>query len=272
MDESRYTDQGYLVGEQYRDGSNLRARGDLHGRFSTNPRGWMAWLFDEYLARLDAQAPLRVLEVGCGPGMQWVSQRARIPAGWQVTLTDLSAGMVAEARANLGDLPNFGFAQADAMALEMADNALDAVIANHMLYHVPDMDRALSEFARVLKPGGWLFAATNGSKHVLELRRLAEQVLPFRALWHTGQMRHFALEVAVDILLEHFDDVTMRPYIDSLRITEPDAAVAYVFSAAREADRKPAHMQALHDAVARIIRERGAFEVQKETGLLVARK
>jgi ubiquinone/menaquinone biosynthesis C-methylase UbiE len=63
--------------------------------------------------------------------------------------------MIRETRANLARLGHpFSFAQADAQALPFRDASFDAVIANHMLYHVPDISRSLGEVRRVLKPSG----------------------------------------------------------------------------------------------------------------------
>jgi len=42
------------------------------------------------------------LKLGCDPGYLWLNNRDRIPAGWSITLSDLSAGMAREARLNLG--------------------------------------------------------------------------------------------------------------------------------------------------------------------------
>jgi methylase of polypeptide subunit release factors len=80
---------------QYAKASNLNARLALHARFSTNPYGWFRWVFDRLL-ELPSQA--RVLEVGCGSGGVWMANLARIPSEWEITLTDLSEGMIAEAK------------------------------------------------------------------------------------------------------------------------------------------------------------------------------
>ena len=79
------------VRRQYHDDSNLNARSALHERFSTNPYGWHRWVFD-HLTTLPVQ--MCILELGCGPGYLWDANRDRIPAGWDLTLTDFSAGMV----------------------------------------------------------------------------------------------------------------------------------------------------------------------------------
>ncbi|MBN1964831.1 MAG: class I SAM-dependent methyltransferase, partial [Anaerolineae bacterium] len=165
------TDQDYLRGEQYKDSRNLGARAGLHQGFSTNTYGWQRWVFDQ-LENLppDAHARARVVELGCGPGWLWRENVNRVPAGWHVTLTDLSPGMIAEAQAALADSGRaFAFDVVDAQSLPYDDAALDAVVANHMLYHVPDRHRALAEIARALKPGGRLIAATNGAAHMQEL-------------------------------------------------------------------------------------------------------
>ena len=53
---------------------------------------------------------------------------------------------------------------ADAEDLPFADASYDLVAAMWMLYHVPDLDRALAEVRRVLRPGGHLLAVTNGER------------------------------------------------------------------------------------------------------------
>jgi SAM-dependent methyltransferase len=62
---------------------------------------------------------------------------------------------------------------ADVQDLPFADGAFDVVAAMWMLYHVPDLDQALSEVRRVLRPGGLFVAVTNGDQHVADLRREA---------------------------------------------------------------------------------------------------
>ena len=147
---ANYSNPDYLH-KQYGDLSNLDARVALHARFSTSPIDWQRWVFDQLALPADA----RVLELGSGPGWLWRGNVERIPAGWTVTLSDFSPGMVETARAALADSkPALRFEQIDAQAIPFEDATLDAVIANHMLYHVPDRAAALAEIRRVLVPGG----------------------------------------------------------------------------------------------------------------------
>src|SRR5262249_57472416 len=97
----------------------------------------------------------------------------RIAAGWQVLHIDASPGRAGGARANMGG-PGSSFGVVDAQWLPFQDASLDALLANHMLYHVPDRARALREFARVLKPGASLLATTNGEAHMAEIPALIE--------------------------------------------------------------------------------------------------
>jgi SAM-dependent methyltransferase len=110
--------------------------------------------------------PGRVLEVGCGPG----EAAARIHAsGAEVEAVDLSVRMVELTRAGGVDAR-----VADVQDLPFEDASFDCALAAWMLYHVPDVDRALSELARVLRPGGRLIAVTNRREHLLELARLVD--------------------------------------------------------------------------------------------------
>jgi ubiquinone/menaquinone biosynthesis C-methylase UbiE len=162
------SDPRYLLADQYRDAANLNARASLHGRFSTNPDPWHRWVFDQLALPPDG----RILELGCGPGGLWRENLDRLPAGWHLTLTDFSPGMAEEAQRGLSAVrPDIRVSVADARAIPYADSAFDAVVANHMLHHVPDRVRALDEIARVLAPGGTLYAATNGRRHLLASSR-----------------------------------------------------------------------------------------------------
>ncbi|MEZ4608117.1 MAG: class I SAM-dependent methyltransferase [Deinococcales bacterium] len=78
-------------------------------------------------------------------------------------------GNVGDLPANLQSLKGVEFLQIDAEEIPFADNSFDAVIANHMLYHVADRPKALGEIARVLKANGKLYATTVGERHMGEL-------------------------------------------------------------------------------------------------------
>ena len=167
----KFTDPQYLAKDQYKDSSNLDARIALHQKFSTNPQGWHNWVFDQLL-QLPANA--NILELGCGNAVLWKECAKRIPAGWTITLSDLSDGMLDSAWRNLVVTGrNFKFEKIDAQSIPYADETFDAVIANHMLYHVPDRRQALKEMRRVLKDDGILFAATLGKNHMREMWDLA---------------------------------------------------------------------------------------------------
>ena len=176
---SRFSDPKYLRECQYKDASNLDQRVSLHERFSTNPQGWHSWVF----AQLDPPPFANILEVGCGPGRLWAQNQSSFNSGWRVILSDFSPGMLANARERLLTLSNLSFACFDAQDPPFPAGFFDIIIANHILYHVPDVDRAIAELHRILKPGGKLIATTNGQNHLRELREFvdaANQTSPYR--------------------------------------------------------------------------------------------
>ena len=225
------TDKQYLTTRQYRDASNLTARGSLHTRFGTNPYPWFRWLFDQLLAITPAEA--RILEVGCGPAGLWIENLDRLPPGWRVTLTDLSEGMVTTSRERLeaagAPADTFTIQTADVESLPFANGAFDVAVANHMLYHVPDRPKALGELRRVLRPGGALLAATNGQENMRELDELLLGFAPDARdrEWKASFRHPFKLENGAEQLAPFFDYIEMDPYEDSLRVTDEDALVAY---------------------------------------------
>jgi len=269
------TDQEYLRNEQYRDASNLNARIALHAQYSVNPGNWHRWVFDHLLASLGTTAPRAVLEIGCGPAYLWMENMDRIPARWEATLADFSEGMIAAAQDNLADADHrFTYQVADAQELPFADASFDAVIANHMLYHVPDRPRALAQIQRVLRPEGALFAATNGVDHTKEIDELFEQFAPQSQMAGSRRMRFsdsFTLENGEAQLRQVFSSVTLDIYDDALVVTEVDPLMAYLHSTGDGAAITEEQDHALRTYLTQRIAADGAFRVTKSTGLFMAR-
>jgi ubiquinone/menaquinone biosynthesis C-methylase UbiE len=256
---------------QYKDASNLAKRGNLHARFSTNPYGWFRWLFDQY----DLPSNAKVLELGCGPAWQWQHNAERVPAGWDITLTDFSPGMIDEARRNLADVSRpFAFRVMDAQHIEFTDATFDAVFAHHMLYHVPDRARALREVRRVLKPTGMLYASTNGPEHLRELRalRLAfDQKADWRgSLGLSPDVVEFNRETGRAQLVTIFERVEWRDYPDSLAVTEPEPLADFILSAGQPASdmQRAAFVRFIE---VELTRRGGVIPITKASGVFVCR-
>ncbi|HEV2066307.1 MAG TPA: class I SAM-dependent methyltransferase, partial [Thermomicrobiales bacterium] len=250
---------------QYRDPVNLGARIDLHQRFSTNGQGWFTWLGEQ----LDLANAADVLELGCGEGGFWVANADRVPRSTTLMLTDFSPGMLAATRGRLHPiLRGARFAVVDAQAIPFADASFDVVIANHMLYHVPDLHRALREIRRVLRPDGRLHAATNGERHLTELGALIRAVgLDAERL---GIHDAFSLERGAAALNRHFVQIERRDYDDALVVTDPEAIVRYVTSTVGAMRIDGDQVEELRRLVTDSIASEGAFRITKSTGLFIA--
>ena len=239
--------------EQYAGAGNLRARITLHARFSTNPYRYPRWVFDGYDFAVDAE----VLEVGCGDGMIWGENLDRIPPGWSLTLTDLSEGMVAEARQLIGDRARYAVARVE--ELPFGDQSFDAVIANHMLFHVEDRERAFGEIRRVLRAGGVFASTTVGRNHLRELRELAPS--PPGSQFALTRER-YVIETAEAELEPFFDNVTVERYESSLRVTEAEPAVEFVRSRGGETDER---LESVRAHVSEAIARDGSFGITSDT-------
>jgi SAM-dependent methyltransferase len=245
---ARIDDPAYLRSEQYRTGENLEARTRFHERFSTNPLRWPRWVFE----RLQLPGNCRILEVGCGTADLWRENRERIPSGWKILLSDLSPGMAADVALDAQDLP-------------FPAGRFDAVIANHMLYHVPDRPRALAEIRRVLAPGGRFYAATGGRDQFRELLDLIHRFDPALRLWEGRDESSFLLETGAVQLAPWFPEVLLHRYEDTLVVTETEPLVAYVASKVSV----PAEFTRFVEAV--LERLGGKFRISKDYGLFEAR-
>lgn len=246
---------------QYRDTARLAARGRLHAKYSRID--WFAWVAE----RLDLPPGARVLDLGCGAGWFW---SGRLGAGLDVELTlcDLSAGMVRAALANLDGAAGACALVADASALPLQEGAFDAVVAMHMLYHLPDPEAGLSEIARVLKPGGRVFVTTNGADSLRRLHRLAAAAYPAPDSDPAAQV--FGIAQAEAALRERFSGVATQRCLDVLDCSDPKDVRDYLLSLpaadAATADQRAALDRLIAEAFAR---GGGRLRLEKESGLIV---
>jgi len=254
-----WLDDADALAEQYADASNLNARAALHERYSTADRDLHPWIFDQF----DLPPAARVLTLGCGPGTLWTENCERIPDGWDVTLTDFSPGMVETAREHLADCPHeFAFEVMNAEDVSFADGTFDAVTANHMLYHVPDREAAFAEIRRVLKPGGRLYASTNGESNMQALFDVMEAVAGEPLPRAAG----FSLENGAAQIEPFCERVERRTYDDRLEVTAVEPLVEYALSRDEfDASDRPALREAFAERFAD-----GVFRVEKDVGLFVA--
>ncbi len=172
-------------------------------------------------------SPRRVLEVGCGMGE--FAERLTREAGIDVAAVDLSPRMVELSRVRGVDA-----IEADVQELPFGDAKFDVVVANWVLYHVPDVDRALDEIARVLEPDGNLVAATVGPENMRELWELVGGPVTVE--------RTFDTRTGKERLERHFASVEQRDVEGTLVFPDTDAVrhfVAMTMTRAHLADQVP---------------------------------
>jgi SAM-dependent methyltransferase len=159
--------------------------------------------------------PKRVLDVGCGPGE--LTERFARELGAEVHAIDISPRMVELARSRGIDAQ-----VADAERIPFGDREFDCVFAGWVLYHVPNLDGAIAECARVLKPGGRLVASTYYETNLSELWDLIGETEPRSPL-------SFSRSNGADLLRRHFARVDQRDI--EAELVFPDAESIRTFIA-----------------------------------------
>ncbi|MBQ2954649.1 MAG: class I SAM-dependent methyltransferase [Clostridia bacterium] len=245
-----------VVAGQYATAARLNTRISIHEKYSRNQQPFGAWVTAHYALQPGEQ----VLELGCGTGSMW--RGVALPAGCHVTLTDHSAGMLDTARENTPHLAA-DYAVVDAQAIPYADATFDVVIANMMLYHVPDIARALREIRRVLKPGGRLIAATFGEHGVVQA------VAVMLGMAFDANMR-FTLQNGGAQLAEVFGDVQREVREDALDVTDVDDLIAYLRSMQQMTALADVPDERLRACFASHMRD-GVLSLPKEYGLFLCR-
>jgi len=150
------------------------------------------------------------------------------------------------------------------------DQLFDAVIANHMLYHLPDRQKALRELRRVLKKNGRLYSATVGERHMQELAALVARYDPSLAKKHDQVKNEFTLESGRAQLAKHFGNLKIHRQENNLRVDQAEPLVDYVLSSFRLGVGRESRVAFKKFVEREIARQGGSIWIGKDNGLFEA--
>ena len=167
------------------------------------------------IAAVAEVSPTRVLDAGCGRGD--IAERIANEIGASVIGLDQSERMIELTRAR-----GIEAIVGDVCRLPFERGAFECALAAWMLFHVADVDAALTELARVLEPDGRLVAATNSESSMAGLRELVGAPTPSYT---------FSVENGEEILRRHFRRVERHDAVGTIRFPDRAAVQEYVDSA-----------------------------------------
>jgi ubiquinone/menaquinone biosynthesis C-methylase UbiE len=223
IDIIKITNMEVKVKEQYKTAENLNLRGNLHS-YNVNKTDWNNWCFDQ----MQFPNTARILELGCGTGDLWCKNSPNINDTWNITLSDLSKGMLQSTKERLKGINHkFIYEEIDAQDIPYEDESFDVVIARHMLYLVPDIEKALYEIKRVLVNGGVFYATTTAHEAMAELNELVEKFDSKIGLNNNGMCYRFDDESGQVLLKKYFSEVKMDALQGRIVVHDAEPIVSY---------------------------------------------
>jgi ubiquinone/menaquinone biosynthesis C-methylase UbiE len=228
------TDKKCLTEELYATDERLAIRIRTHELYTQPQVDFTGWV----LSHIPWRGDEIVLDVGCGAGIYIEPVLARAKVGRLIS-ADLSPGMLGDvAEKKLKGQKDVSarvvLLNADVMSLPLPEACCHVVLANHMLYHVPDIEQAVAEAWRVLRPGGYFIAATNGRDSGQTLRD--EFARACSVLGHPIEVPapsiavRFSLENGRDYIAPRFPEVKQAILESYLVFPEAKPALDYLRS------------------------------------------
>lgn len=158
----------------------------------------------------------------------------------------------------------------DANDISFKQDTVDVVIANHMLYHIDDVDGVLKSVSNILKNGGKFYAATNGESNMSELWTILRNLgIERKYCIHST----FSLENGRELLEKYFQEVEMREYVDSLYIDNLEDLYYYMESLPSVQDSGIAfEKRKVLEYLESVSDENGGILLPKKVGLFVGTK
>lgn len=268
IDIIKITNMENVVREQYKTDEKLRLRNKLHS-YNINKTDWTNWCF----SKMQFPSNARILELGCGMGDFWNKNSSSIKDDWNITLSDFSEGMLNSAKENLRQIShNFSFKQIDAQDIPYKDGSFDVVIARHMLYLVPDIEKAVSEIKRVLTKGGVFYVTTNSNEAMAELNELVKKFDPKLGLHNNGMCDRFDLENGYPLLKKYFSEISLDLLEGKIIVDTAEPIVSYKASTIKGSSMLAGEKrQEFTRYVEKCIKEKGNMSITTKAGIFKAK-
>lgn len=253
-----------LIVDQYRNAKNLNVRIQLHEQFSINKINWFSWVF----SKIEFNRINRLLEIGCGNGELWKRNTVDL-RNREVFLSDISEGMLEEAKRNLTD--EYSFMCFNCEQTPFKKNFFDAVIGCHVLFYVNNIDKCLEEIVRILKNDGVLYATTYSKNHMKEITRLVKEFDESITLSTFPLYEKFGIENGEQILSEYFLKIERYDYFDKLVVTKTKPIVDYILSChGNQNEIISTRYEEFYEYIEDVLKKEGRIEITKEVCLFRA--
>ena len=251
------------VRNQYNTVEKLNTRISIHSKYSTNRQGFGSWITSHYRIR----EGMSLLELGCGTGDMWAGKQDIIKRCSSFVLSDFSDGMLHNAKETLRDYTGIDYRIIDIQDILYEDCSFDIVIANMMLYHVPDLAKGLREVSRVLKDDGTFYCATYGENGMMAY--ISSLFRDYRV--QNQVSKNFTLQNGEEKLSPFFSEIHRDLYEDALEVTDVEDMVDYIFSLTGMTDLRKIPRDEVRKVLENNMRN-GILYVPKEYGLFIAKK
>jgi len=171
----------------------------------------------------------RVLDVGCGNGDLLISLRKSSFTG-ELFGMDLSEGIMQKGtKQSIEEGLNIIFKAADAESLPFKDEFFDVIIAKHMLYHVPNVQKAVNEVYRCLKKGGCYIVTLNSKNQKPKLAEY-EQFIKRKYEFSIKHGDHFLVTENISGFLTKFKKVETIHFENKIELRDPSPFIDYIAS------------------------------------------
>lgn len=265
------TNMEHNLVEQYKTSANLDIRMKLHNMYSENKIGWFLWLY----VQIDFGNAEHILEIGCGNGALWKHADKKNLLGKTICLSDISKGMIEDAKELLESEKNdlFQYKVCDMEQLPFEDNSQDIIIANHVLFYAKNINEALKNIAEILKENGTFYCSTYGKRHMREITDLVKEFDSRITLSEVILQDQFGIENGEKRLNPYFSKIEFIKYEDALIVTDAEPLMDYILSCHGNqkellSDKYEEFLWFLREKIKRF----GAIHITKEAGVFICKK
>ncbi len=182
-------------------------------------------IYDKVADEILTHDPLSVLEIGCGDGEFLISLREKNYKG-PLTGIDVSKELIEEAN-KIKSGKDIFFQVLDAHNMSFVDAHFDIVVANFTLHTFRNMQQALDEINRVLKPEGYFMGAAHGRGHLPKRRKFTQMVAELLPNVNSNNTLGRVMLENLPTILTMFEPPITDQHIGEIKLYKPDVYIEY---------------------------------------------